>query len=296
MSILCVGEILWDRFQDGAEALAGAPLNVAAALKRLGDQPTLISAFGADDEGQRALQQLRESGFTTEFISKVKDARTGIAEIQLDARGNPSYTIARPAAFDSLSVDDRGLEQLAALAPGWLYFGTLAQTSSQNEMFLHRLKDRFPRIACFYDLNLRINHWNFSLVDTLTRMATILKLNRDEAALLFHMHSSEPFSLERFCAVWSRRYPLACICITLGSEGCAVFSEGRLQTYPGFPATVVDTVGAGDAFAAGFLHGLQSGWAIDHTARFSNALGAIVASRATAIPHWSIQDVYELLA
>ncbi|WP_041839116.1 carbohydrate kinase family protein [Acidobacterium capsulatum] len=296
VSILCVGEILWDRFQDGAEALAGAPLNVAAALKRLGDQPTLISAFGADEDGQRALQQLGESGFTTQFMSKVEAARTGTAEIQLDARGNPSYTIARPAAFDYLSVADQDLEQLAALAPQWLYFGTLAQTSSQNEMLLHRLKDRFPRIACFYDLNLRPNHWDFSLVDNLTKLATILKLNRDEAELLFHMHSSEPFSLELFCIEWSRRYALACICITLGSEGCAVFSEGTLRTYPGFPATVVDTVGAGDAFAAGFLHGLQSGWAIDQITRFSNALGAIVASRATAIPDWSIEDVQKLLA
>jgi fructokinase len=296
VSILCIGEILWDQFYDGAAALAGAPLNVAAALKRLGDQTTLISAFGGDEPGKRAVQQLRQLGFSTDFIGIVEAARTGVAEIHLDARGNPSYSIARPAAFDYLSLGHQALERLVRLAPEWLYFGTLAQTSPQNEALLHTLKNCFPSISCFYDLNLRLDHWDWPLVERLTELATILKLNRDEAEMLFSMHSSESFSLERFCREWSHRYQVSTICITLGGDGCAVFTEGRLQTYPGFPATVVDTVGAGDAFAAGFLHGLQCGWTVDLTARFSNALGAIVASRATAIPEWSIEDVQKLLA
>lgn len=295
MSILCVGEILWDRFQDGAEALAGAPLNVATALERLGEQTTLISAFGRDEHGDRALQQLRNLGFDTSFIQTVEAAQTGMAEIQLDGRGNPSYAIARPAAFDYLSMSTGALERLALLAPEWLYFGTLAQTSPQNERLLSTLTEFFPHISCFYDLNLRRNHWDFSLVERLTKRATILKLNREEAERLFSMALSEPFSLERFCAEWSRRYELYAICITLGSEGCAVFSKGSLQVYPGFPASVVDTVGAGDAFAAGFLHGLRCRWSMDRIARFSNALGSIVASRATAIPEWSIRDIDRLL-
>jgi fructokinase len=59
--------------------------------------------------------------------------------------------------------------------------------------------------------------------------------------------------------------------------------------------TLCDTVGSGDAFAAGFLHGYHRMWPILDTARFANALGALVAGRAGATPDWSIQDCFKLL-
>jgi fructokinase len=64
-----------------------------------------------------------------------------------------------------------------------------------------------------------------------------------------------------------------------------------LHFYPGFPVAVADTVGAGDAFAAAFLHGLQLGWPIERITRFANALGALVASRPGATPAWTPDDV-----
>ncbi len=60
--------------------------------------------------------------------------------------------------------------------------------------------------------------------------------------------------------------------------------DGSLHVVQGFTVTVADTVGAGDAFAAGFLHGLDSGWPVERIACFANALGAIVASRPGATP------------
>jgi len=52
-----------------------------------------------------------------------------------------------------------------------------------------------------------------------------------------------------------------------------------------------DTVGAGDAFAAAFLHGLSSGWDAARTGDYANRLGALVASRAGAIPQWSPDEL-----
>jgi fructokinase len=59
--------------------------------------------------------------------------------------------------------------------------------------------------------------------------------------------------------------------------------------------SVVDTVGAGDAFSAGFLHGYQRSWPLEHTARFANALGALVASRAGATPVFSLDECEKLM-
>ena len=58
----------------------------------------------------------------------------------------------------------------------------------------------------------------------------------------------------------------------------------------GHSVEVADTVGAGDAFAATFLHGRSRLWAIEGIGAFANRVGAIVASRAGAIPEWSVAE------
>jgi len=71
--------------------------------------------------------------------------------------------------------------------------------------------------------------------------------------------------------------------VTRGARGCIVFAHGEFAEHPGFPVEVADPVGAGDAFAAAFLHGLDQGWPAGKIAEFANRMGAIAASRAGAI-------------
>jgi fructokinase len=98
------------------------------------------------------------------------------------------------------------------------------------------------------------------------------------------------FNLEAFCRHWSATHGMKTICVTLGSKCCAVFADDRLVNYEGIKVKVVDTVGAGDAFAAAFLHGFELGWPMERTARFANAVGGLVASRAGATPAWTIDE------
>ena len=60
--------------------------------------------------------------------------------------------------------------------------------------------------------------------------------------------------------------------------------------FEGYAVKVADTVGAGDAFSAAFLHGIQNAWPIEQVAKFANAVGAIVASREGATPEWSSEE------
>jgi fructokinase len=183
------------------------------------------------------------------------------------------------------------LARLVALRPDWIYFGTLAQAREENEAILDRIVKRIPDVKCFFDLNLRKGHWNLPLVHRLSSLAAVLKLNEDEAELLSALTLGEgSFDLEAFCRHWSATHGMKTICVTLGSKGCAVFSYDRLETYEGIKVKVVDTVGAGDAFAAAFLHGFELGWPMERTARFANVVGALVASRAGATPAWTLDE------
>ena len=79
--------------------------------------------------------------------------------------------------------------------------------------------------------------------------------------------------------------------MSLGERGCAVWVGGAYAEADGVPIQVADTVGAGDAFSAAFLHGLSLGWRPGAIAEFANRVGAIVASRPGGIPEWSLDEV-----
>jgi fructokinase len=63
---------------------------------------------------------------------------------------------------------------------------------------------------------------------------------------------------------------------------------------PGFPVKVADTIGAGDAFSAALLHGIDAGWAAPQIANFANRVGALVASRPGGTPAWTIDEAMAL--
>jgi fructokinase len=126
--------------------------------------------------------------------------------------------------------------------------------------------------------------------------ATIVKLNHEEVEAIARMFGTRYGSLEEFCRGYADLYKWTGVCVTRGSLGCAVLMDGQYLEASGYPVQVVDTVGAGDAFAAAFLHGLGNGWPTPETADFANRVGALVASRRGAIPDWTISEANALPA
>lgn len=295
MLIWSIGEVLWDVFAE-LETFGGAPLNVCANLQRLGDQALLLSAVGDDPRGRLALERMRALGLSLEGIRIVPGLPTGVALVEQNESGEASFAIPRPAAFDGLHTNPELIDAGRKAQIDWLYFGTLLQTNPAVEDFTTRLATQLTQTRNFYDMNLRTGHWNLELVQRLSHLATVLKLNDVEAEILFRLTGEENavFSLEAFCSRWSSRYTIDVICVTLGSAGCMIYDRGTFHHVPGFKIVVGDTVGAGDAFAAGFLHGYHQGWSIVHTARFANALGALVASRIGATPPWTLDEVLSI--
>ena len=296
MQIISIGEVLWDVFEE-KEFLGGAPLNFSAHAQKLGDSAALVTAVGLDARGEQARNGMHALGLNTEFVQTVRDVPTGAAIIQTDTKGNASFNIARPAAFDCLTDMDVLFDGIHKLCPDWIYFGTLAMTNVRTEAALRRIVECAPRAQRFYDMNLRTGHWNLDLIKRLSGLATVLKLNDAEAEQLALLtFSQSAFDLERFCRYWAEEYDIETICVTLGGDGCAVLYRSSFGRFPGYRIQVADTVGAGDAFAAAFLHHLHAGLPMDESARFANALGALVASKNGATPHWSAEEYRQLMA
>ena len=268
MTILSIGEILWDVFPDTAR-LGGAPFNFAVHAHRLGHRVIFLSAVADDERGRAALGRAAELGLTTEFIQVAAGRPTGSVSVRLDAEGHPDFTIHRPAAYDCLTLDERQLARLAELRPDWIYFGTLYPMEGHAREVLRSVMDAVPAARRFYDVNLRRSCYTPELVRELLALAAAVKLNDDEAELFPDLGAAPS------------------VAITRGEKGCLVRIGNDRAECPGYPVKVADTVGAGDAFAAAFLHGLAAGWGAARTGDFANRLGALVASRAGAVPAWS---------
>jgi fructokinase len=291
MRILSIGEILWGVFPE-QELLGGAALNFTINSHRLGHSGSLFTAVGNDERGRSACAAMTASGLSTEFVQHVEIYSTGTAKIETNSAGEPQFVIRRPAAFDCVTLTEELFARLRSNDFDWLYFGTLMQTGGRIEAITTKLTQLSTKLRCFYDVNLRSGHWNFSLIQRLCQLASIMKLNEDEAQILSQLNGVPPdaFSLDEFCAKWSSLYDLDLVCVTRGSEGCYIYGHGSGVHVTARPVIVHDTVGAGDAFAAGFLHGLDRGWPTEQIAHFANALGSIVASRPGATPHWSAEE------
>ncbi|MEO6829221.1 MAG: PfkB family carbohydrate kinase, partial [Acidobacteriaceae bacterium] len=272
VQVLSIGEILWDVFPR-EELLGGAALNFAVNVTRLGNSAALMTAVGNDARGSAALRSMQALGLRTDLVQITDELPTGVAVVRTGSDGEPQFDIPRPAAFDRLELSPETLDAATRLQPDWLYFGTLLQTTQRVEEATRRMKDSLPGVRCFYDMNLRDGHWNFPLVERLCAMASLLKLNEAEAKTLDRWDGVAPenFSLQAFCQRWRSSYHLDAICVTLGGDGCYVNDEGSTHLASGFPTAIEDTVGAGDAFAAAFLHGYHRDWPLERTARFANA-------------------------
>jgi len=296
MRIVSVGEILWDVIGD-REYLGGAPLNFAAHVRQLGHEVFLLSAVGEDDRGRRALECLQERGISTDFVQVLRGKNTGIAEVDLDADGKPMFRIVRPAAYDFVNLTAAQLRRIAELLPQWIYFGTLYHMSGQAMASTLKLLEAAPFARRFYDVNLRDGNWSLTVVEQLSAEANVVKLSDNEAEFLDASVNAggQGSSVEHFCRRWSEQYGCETICVTFGERGCAVFQHDEYCEVAGFKVQVADTVGAGDAFAAAFLHGIEQGWDARLTGRFANAVGALVASRAGATPEWHMDECRPML-
>lgn len=297
MRIVSVGEILWDVIGEN-EYLGGAPLNFAAHSQKLGHEVFPLSAVGDDARGHKALDLLQGRGMSTEFVQVLKNKPTGTAEVFLDMEGKPTFRIMRPVAYDFVDLTEDELKQIAKLEPDWIYMGTLYHTSAQALASTKKLLKTVPKARRFYDVNLREGHWNLPTIEALSSLATVTKLSDSEAESLdASVDASEGPGgvIEDFCRRWTTRYGCKTMCVTFGERGCAILKDGKYSQTPGYHVNVADTVGAGDAFSAAFVHGLSQGWDSESIGECANAVGALVASRSGAIPNWSISEAHELM-
>jgi fructokinase len=255
-----IGEALVDII-DGVPRPGGSPANVALALGRLGVPVTLATQLGDDAEGELIRSHLAASNVS---LVVAPAERTSSARAVIGPTGAASYD------FD-VSWDP--------------VFAELPVAQVVHVGSFSALVGKPPAGTLSYDLNIRpalVPPDAVTRVEAVVAAATIVKASDEDLEWLYPDRSPEE-SAQALLAegpevVW----------LTRGAAGSVAFTSGGRVEVPAVQVAVVDTIGAGDTFAAGLIAGaLQWGSDWVRIGEYAASLAAVTASRKGADPPWS---------
>lgn len=255
--IIVFGEVLFDHFPDGEKVMGGAPFNVAWHLQAFGQEPQFISRVGSDPTGNRIRSAMRLWGMGLDFLQQDSTYPTGRVQVAIE-HGEPAYSILANQAYDHIQLP--GLNSI--MHTGILYHGTLAVRSPRSRQTLATLKASHQG-KIFIDVNLRQPWWSKTDALQLINDADWVKLNLHELHALQDGATDIRASMEVFLS----RHGLEAVIVTCGEEGAlALNNTGEFfSVSPVSSVDFIDTVGAGDAFSAILLLGLNLGWTLGET-------------------------------
>jgi len=300
-TIVGLGEALYDVFPD-AQILGGAPLNVAVHANQLAKPRdgagVVVSRVGQDALGQGVADELTKREMACDYLQTDPDHATGQVYVSIDSKGQPSYEIVSDVAWDWLQYDP-DTESLAHRCDA-VCFGSLAQRCSQTRNTIYRFVDATrPAAVRMFDVNLRQDYYNASIIRKSLELANVLKLNEDELPIVCDLLAagSNEDAPQKRAQLLLKKFDLALVVYTRGAQGTMLITADESLSdspvaYP--PAESADAVGAGDACTAAVLVGRVLRLPLDKTLKLANHAGAYVASQPGATPTLS-DDVLGML-
>jgi len=283
-----------------AAYVGGSPTNIAVGAQRLGLRTALLTAVGDDKVGDFILAFLRREGVETAFVPRKPGARSSAVVLGIEPPDRFPLVFYRDNAADAqLTLDDVLAAPVAECGALEVSGTGLAREPARSATFLACERARAAGRTVYLDLDFRADQWHdaraygvvvrslLPLVDV--AFGTVEEVNaamlqRVEDVEITHQQISAP--IVRGDVEANVRAMLAApvgpeaVVLKRGREGARIhLRSGETLDAPGYPVEVVNVLGAGDAFAAGFIYGRTQGWGWVRSARLGNACGAIVVTR-----------------
>jgi 2-dehydro-3-deoxygluconokinase len=258
---------------DFALGIGGAESNVAIALARLGTPTRWVGRVGADPIGRRILRELRAEGLDVKGIIDpsaptgimIKEQRTNDAtrvQYYRAASAGSRLTVADLAEAD---IENAALLHVTGITP--------ALSDTAHEAVLTAMSiARDAGVLVSFDVNHRGSLWTddpASIYRELASRADIVFAGEDEGRILFPGAATPPELATSIAGLGPAQ-----VIIKRGEAGCLALVDGRIHTRTAIPVRVIDTVGAGDAFVAGYLAELLAGLPVDERLATAVTLGA----------------------
>lgn len=239
----------------------GMVANMLAALARLGTPCAFHGPVGDDEYGRMTLADLEANGVDIGPAVVKPGQRTYFCTVMLDASGEKALIVApTPCLFPQ--PDDVAE---AAMASAQHLHTTAARLDTTARAIRFAKKHG---LTVSLDLEPTAARQSQAVLPLLA-MVDLVFVNERALALLGH--EAKPATAA--AALLDNGSQV--VCVTRGARGSLTFARGKEFATPAFAVPVVDSTGAGDCFAAGFVHGWLEGWSLETTARFASAVAAL---------------------
>lgn len=261
-----VGPVNVSVFENGSQAMdmtklsfGGDALNEAVALSKLGATVELVSKVGQDEAGMRVLHFLEENGVDISRIVQEEKLTTGLNVVLIDDAGERHFLTNPQSSLRKLTLEDVApcLEEAADIVSFASMFVSPLLDIPAMECLFKQIKSKPGRILVA-DMTKPKNGERLEDLKGLLSYVDYLLANEAEAALLTGCDDVNK-NLESLLGAGAK-----CVVIKCGSKGCLIGTPEAVIKVAAYPVEqVVDTTGAGDCFAAGFLWGLTQGISLE---------------------------------
>lgn len=259
--------------------VGGAELNFALGCSRLGLNAGWISKLGKDEFGRYILNFVRGEGVDTSQVELVEGYPTSLnfKEILEDGSGSTFYY--RYQSPTTVLTKESILEEYIKNSKVLHITGVFAAIDKKNPGILKHAVEIAQKhgVKVSFDPNLRLKLWTLeeakqTLLEFLPNVDIILS-GEEEAELLFGKKTIEEY-IQLF-----KDYGIEDIVLKRGEQGAVGYRNGEiLHGAPVKPKVVVDTVGAGDGFNAGYIYSYINGKTLEESLHFANVIGSMVVS------------------
>ncbi len=276
--------------------IGGAEANVAAACARLGVRAAWISALPDNPWGERVRRELAGHGVDCAHVRMVSGARMGLYFLEYGVAPRPIHVLydRRDSAFSRLTPGDVDWEPVRRARIAHVS-GITPALGDNGRRLVERVLQEAPTVS--FDLNYRAALWTpaeaRAYAETVLPHARYVFLGQAEAQTIFDL----PGPAERALETLARLAPKATITLLQGQDGSTMLDGGRLwRPSRRFAVQVVDPIGAGDAYVAGFLWATLRGVPPQEAVDTAAATAALKCSTWGDIALISARDVADALA
>ncbi len=278
--------------------VGGSPLNIAVGARRLGLKSALLTAVGNDMVGKFLLNFLAKEGVETAFIPVKDGARTSAVILGIEPPAKFPLVYYRDNCADSkMTIDDVMKADIAGSRLLEVSATALNIEPSRSAAFFAAERAAEAGVPVLVDLDFRADQWhdpraygvttraflNYCTLAVGTEEEILATMVKDPAQITIRNQQISAPEItgnidEAIKAVL--RTGVQALVVKRGAKGSSVFlKDGSVIDVPGFTVEVVNVLGAGDAFAAGFIYGYLQGWDWYKCCRLGNACGGILVTK-----------------
>ncbi len=278
--------------------VGGSPLNIAVGCARLGLKAAILTAVGNDKVGDFILHFLKKQQVYTDWVPRISGARSSAVVLGIEPPDRFPLVYYRDNAADSQLTIDHVIEaDISRFRVLEISCTALNIEPTRSAAFYAAEVARDNDVEIVLDIDFRADQWHdirsFGLMVRALLPKVKIAIGTEEEILAATLQSAEQVKIkhqqisapeikgdiEKSIQKILQSGPEVLV-VKRGSKGATIYKkDGFRQDVPGFPVEILNVLGAGDAFASGFIYGYLQGWDLYKACRMGNASGAWVVQK-----------------